>query len=161
MQAGSGERGRIPVLAGWMGCFEVVADAGEFGLPMRPRAHADGPELVCGFDSIPEGLSEPALMHVWLPMLLHHAVAAAIEDQLSGSRRLTTGRWPRFKGLCGRSAGMAWGDIVAAARRDGVDATADWVATSLYVEDGLQASLVGLSSGMRHLRLVRPAAAAD
>ncbi|RWQ14809.1 hypothetical protein [Mesorhizobium sp.] len=127
-------------LHGWP-FLAVIESEEECALPIRGRAHDDGPTIEINALYVTRAdLEDRSKVALWLcPTLLHVCGTVLAEglEATDGVGRFTSQRWRAFRSEVSRQTTMGWPQIVAAARREGVDYMADHLTASLFMENGL------------------------
>lgn len=90
-------------------------------------------------------LEEPDFAVLWLAPVFHQLCCQLIQDSLEDSqpRRLNSRRWRGFRNTLCQHACMSWGDVIAAARREGIEWMADTLTQALLFESGFLDRLNG------------------
>lgn len=145
------------IVAGWQ-FLTVVASHDPDALPIRAVTDVDGPCVVYHPELFPRPMIEsPTSAMIWLPLVIGH-ISQAVLYEATGSEdcvgNLRSNRWEEFRRHACRATSMSWPEIVHAARVDGIDKTAEYMTSSIFVEDGIQMSLACRAVGSPSLRLV-------
>jgi len=143
-------------LHGWRFLSLLVSDDEE-AIAFKAWAAPEGPAIVVNpmFVSA-EDLESPSKAILWLcASLTHISHLSILEAVLSqdGVGRFQSPAWAEFREVACRHTGMEWKEIVAAAKREGVDFMAEHLAACMFCESGIQQSLYDRVDGRSGLRL--------
>lgn len=154
---GIGYRATLPsYLHGWSFLSLIVAQDDE-ALAFKAWAAPQGPAIVVNpmFVS-PEDLESPSKAILWLCAALTHISHIALIEAIQsddGFGRFKSESWSEFRKAAGRHSGMDWNEIVASARREGIDFVSEHIAACLFVESGIQHRLLERAEGRPSLRI--------
>jgi len=150
--------GALPsIIAGWH-FLTVEASPDEDAIWMRAAINEDGPSIVYNPERCPPSMFEnPVSALLWLPMCLSHITQSLLlisTQSDDGIGPLISVRWNEFRRHAARAMGMTWEEILRAARLDGIDRTAEYMTSAIFVEDGIQGALARRAIGAPTLHLI-------
>jgi hypothetical protein len=117
---------------------------------LRGWAEPSGPSIVFSNAVVgPDPVDDPSMAVMWLVPCLMQIASELIADDLVTARetsRFTSDRWAAFREIAAAEMAMSWEDVRRSARRQGVDFTAEHLATCMIVESGLSKDLERLAA---------------
>ena len=152
-----GELAPLPsYLHGWR-FLSVIRSEDPEAIAFKAQAASEGPCIVVNPDFVTaEDLESPSKAILWVNAALNHIAHTVISECLWTGReigRFDSPAWDLFRDEASRHTTMGWGDILKAARREGIDYMAEHVAACLFVESGLQSRLIGRMAGTPSVRI--------
>lgn len=135
---------RPSFLHGWD--FMIFVRGNEDAPVLRELALDAGPAVVFNSHLIAaKQLEVPDTAILWLAPVMHSLCRCLLEDGLKPSslRRFNSRRWSGFRNMLCRHTCMSWENVIAAARREGVEWMAETLAQGALFDSGFLDRLEG------------------
>lgn len=152
----SGMLTKPSIFHGWQ-FIHVLEDSDDEAISIKPVAGEDGPSIyinpeLMSFDC----LEKPETSRFWIPMTLYHLCHSLLSECSKAADsvgKYTSKRWAEFMAVVEKHMSMSWTEIMDMTKREGINYVADFMASSLFVESGIQNKIHARLNGAPKLKI--------